>query len=83
MPLLEKTNDGYVLRAIGTFSLEEDVLVDDADVELLEKGDPATIKRYKRRVGEMAQETVQWGDTPFIVTESPIPQMLGTTFTEE
>ena len=61
----------------GVFETEVTI---EVDLEKLKQGDVNTIEEAKRDIGEAAQEMIQWGETPFTVTESEFNCLKGPGF---
>ena len=83
---IELNEDGEgVLEVTGTFTVKVDVFVNEAQLKGLtaDQVEPELLAEFQRLIGEQAQETIAWGETPFVVTESPIPSLLGSTFEKE
>lgn len=72
--------DDCTIKVKGFFRLEEEVFASKEQIELLKAGDSATVQEFKHIIGSCAQETVQWGDTPFEVTECEISTLIGLGF---
>jgi hypothetical protein len=71
------------IKVKGIFEVEVEIVVDAEDMEKLKNNDLETIAAWKQLIGESAQETVAYGNDVYIITESPIASLMGTTFLEE
>ena len=75
-----QVDDSPNLKVSGMFSVEIETFASEDQLAKLKASDPTTVDEFQRIIGEQAQETVNWGDTPFVITEAEFPALKGVGF---
>lgn len=80
---MDEENEGTTFKAKGVFEVEVEMFASEEQIKKLKAGDPETVVEFQRLMGEQAQETVQWGDTPFDVSDCEFEALKGKGFEPE
>jgi hypothetical protein len=80
---MDEENCGTTFKAKGIFEVEVEMFASLEQMEKLKAGDPETVADFQNLCSELAQENINWGNTPFDVSDCEFDALRGKGFEPE